>query len=217
MALAAVRRWGRPPADLERAVALAHRVESERLRRNVGTLRRIAALTPLLGLLGTLFAVGRALEGMPPIAPNHANSATLASRTGNDVGISIAWGPTLAAGLTPLSVGIIIATLALVAYDGLLTRIETLTGSLDRLGAETIDAIALAAPVSSPTITLAHVATRTPAAAPDLPPGLSSMPARTPHQQSARRAARERALSLSPVRKKRAFDHLAEAHASLAQ
>ena len=68
VALAAVRRWGRPPADLERAVALAHRVESERLRRNVGTLRRIAAITPLLGLLGTLFAVGRALEGMPPSA-----------------------------------------------------------------------------------------------------------------------------------------------------
>ena len=189
VALAAVRRWGRPPADLERAVALCAPCRERALAAQCWHFARIAALTPLLGLLGTLFAVGRALEGMPPIAPNHANSTTLASRTGNDVGISIAWGPTLAAGLTPLSVGIIIATLALVAYDGLLTRIETLTGSLDRLGAETIDAIALAAPVSSPTITLAHVATRTPAAAPDLPPGLSSMPARTPHQQSARRAA----------------------------
>ena len=57
VALAAVRRWGRPAADLERAVALAHRVETDRLRRNVGTLRRIAVLTPLLGLLGTLFAL----------------------------------------------------------------------------------------------------------------------------------------------------------------
>jgi hypothetical protein len=60
VALAAVRRWGRPASDLERAVTLAHRVETERLRRNVGTLRRVAALAPLLGVLGTLFAVGRA-------------------------------------------------------------------------------------------------------------------------------------------------------------
>ena len=136
VALAAVRRWGRPASDLERR-SLAHRVETERLRRNVGTLRRIAAPAPLLGLLGTLFALGRTLEG----------SADFSS----------AWGPALAAALTPLSTGIVIATLALVAYDGLLTRIEKLAGDLDRLGAETIDAIALAAPISSPTIGIAPV------------------------------------------------------------
>ena len=62
VALAAIRRWDRPSSDQERAVALAHRVESERLRRNVGTLRRIAFLAPLVGLLGTLFSLGRALE-----------------------------------------------------------------------------------------------------------------------------------------------------------
>jgi biopolymer transport protein ExbB len=152
VALAAVRRWDRPAADQERAVGLAHRVESERLRRNVGTLRRIAVLAPLLGLLGTLFALGRALEAVP-------------------AGPSFAWGPLVAAALTPLSAGIIIAMLALVAYDGLLTRIERLAGALDRLGAETIDAIALTAPISSPTVTLAPV------------PGK----ARTPHQSSLRR------------------------------
>ena len=58
VALAAVRRWGRPAADLERAVALAHRVETDRLRRNVGSLRRIAVLTPLLGLLGNVIRAG---------------------------------------------------------------------------------------------------------------------------------------------------------------
>jgi biopolymer transport protein ExbB len=196
VALAAVRRWGRPPADLERAVSMAHRVESERLRRNVGTLRRIAALTPLLGLLGTLFAVGRVLDGMPSVAPIHVNDAIFATQSGNDAEPSIAWGPTLAAALTPFSFGIIIAALALVAYDGLLTRIEKLTGSLDRLGAETIDAIALAAPVSSPTITLAHAGTRTTVATLDAPPGQSSMPARTPHQPYTPRAARTSASIL---------------------
>jgi biopolymer transport protein ExbB len=167
VALAAVRRWDRPAADQERAVALAHRVETERLRRNVGTLRRIAVLTPLLGLLGTLFALGRALEAAPAIPPLEVRLAPPAGPAGS----STPWGTLLAATLTPLSAGIIIATLALVAYDGLLTRIEKLAGALDRLGAETIDAIALTAPISSPTITLA--------------PGTVSV--RTPHQSPIRR------------------------------
>ncbi len=70
VALAAVRRWGRPATDLERAVTLAHRVETERLRRNVGTLRRVAALAALLGVLGTLFALGRATRGHSPVVRN---------------------------------------------------------------------------------------------------------------------------------------------------
>ena len=150
VALAAVRRWGRPAADLERAVALAHRVETDRLRRNVGTLRRIAVLTPLLGLLGTLFALGRALESVPATAVHsHVQVVEAAPATG------LAWGPAVAASLTPLCVGIVIATLSLVAYDGLVIRIEKLASGLDRLGAETIDAIAMAAPVSTPTMALA--------------------------------------------------------------
>ncbi len=135
VALAAVRRWGRPAGDLERAVAMAHRVETERLRRNVGTLRRVAAFSALLGILGTLFALGRALESIPP-----SNGAGVSS------GASVAWGPALAAAITPLSTGLVIATLALVAYDGVLTRVEKLAGALDRLGAETIEAIAMSAP-----------------------------------------------------------------------
>jgi biopolymer transport protein ExbB len=143
VALAAVRRWGRPAGDLERAVAMAHRVETERLRRNVGTLRRVAALSALLGVLGTLFALGRALESIP--APASSGAA-----------VTVAWGPALAAAITPLSTGLIIATLALVAYDGVQSRVEMLAGALDRLGAETIEAIALAAPPAATPIAAAR-------------------------------------------------------------
>jgi biopolymer transport protein ExbB len=139
VALAAVRRWGRPAADLERAVTLAHKVESERLRRNVGTLRRIAALAPLLGLLGTLFTLETFLRDGP-------------------VQMSAAWGPALADALTSLTTGIVIGTLAMVAYDSLATRIESLSGALDRLGAQTIDAIALTAPAATPTIAINRTA-----------------------------------------------------------
>src|SRR5262249_49733157 len=139
VALAAVRRWGRPAADLERAVALAHRVESERPRRNVGTLRRIAAIAPLVGLLGTLFALGRALDTAPPLPGSAVGPPASVAVSVETVGPEH-WGRAVAAALSPLSAGIVIAILALVAYDGLIARIETLSGALDRLGAETIDA-----------------------------------------------------------------------------
>jgi biopolymer transport protein ExbB len=143
VALAAVRRWGRPAADLERAVALAHRVESDRLRRNVGTFRRLAVLAPLIGFLGTLLAAGRILAAIPPGVP---------LQEGLDLGFH--WGPELASALGPLTAGVVIATLAVVAYDGLQARIERLAGSLDRLGAETIDAIAMAVPIASASLSV---------------------------------------------------------------
>jgi biopolymer transport protein ExbB len=161
VALAAVKRWGRPVADLERAVGLAHRVEAERLRRHVGTLRRLAALAPLLGLLGTLATLSRTLTGLSgPTAPGAVAGA-------------VAWGPALAAALWPLTSAVALATLALVAYDGLAGRVEQLSDALDRVGAETIDAIALALPLPSE-----HRQTPPPASTPADPTG----PARTPHQ-----------------------------------
>ncbi len=128
VALAALRRWGRPTADLDRAVTLARNVESDRLRRYVGTLRRISAMAPLIGLLGSLFSAGRSLASMPPGA---------------------AWGPLVSAALAPLTAGVGLAILALVAYDGLVGRIETLSGELDRIGAEVVDAIVIATPSTS--------------------------------------------------------------------
>jgi biopolymer transport protein ExbB len=128
VALAAVRRWGRSVSDLERAVSLARQVEVDRLMRNVGTLRRIAVLAPMLGLLGTLLSSARGLQAITPQA------------------IGTPWGAVLAAALAPLTGGVALAILALVAYDGLIARVEALAGELDRLGSETVDAIMLATP-----------------------------------------------------------------------
>lgn len=128
VALGAVRRWDRSVSDQERAVAMTCRLEADRLRRNVGTLRRVAALAPLIGLLGSLTACGRALS-------------TLGA-----AGHGPAWGPALANALAPLTVGVALAILALIAYDGLVGRVESLVESLERVGAETVDAISLSAP-----------------------------------------------------------------------
>ena len=106
-------------------MALARQVEVDRLRRNVGTLRRIAALAPLIGLLGTLMAAHR----------------------GPDRPTGAAWAPAVARSLATLTAGVALAILSLVAYDGLSGRVEALAGALDRLGAEAVDAIAMARPV----------------------------------------------------------------------
>jgi biopolymer transport protein ExbB len=182
VALAAARRWGRPPADLERAVALAHRVETDSLRRNVGTLRRIAVLAPLLGLLGTLFALGRALDDVAEASAPEARPTASASALPNARAARIASGSALSTALTPISAGIIIATLALVAYDGLLIRIEKLAGGLDRLGAETIDAIAMTAPISSPALALAPDAAQPSGSRREIPSGKRLAPTRVPER-----------------------------------
>lgn len=156
VALAAVKRWGRPTPDLDRAVALALRIETDRLRRNVGTLRRVAALSPLLGLLGSLFALGRTLNHLAP------GTAT--------------WGPALAQALWPLTAGVALATIALVLYDGLAGRVEKLAGALEQVGSATIDAIVMAVPVEN-RITIPPP-THTHAPSPASHGGM----ARTPHQ-----------------------------------
>lgn len=131
VALAAVRRWGRPAAEMERAVDLAHRWESEQLRRNVGTLRRIATLAPLIGLFGSLLIAQRLLRqaGGEPIS-----AASLADALG------------------PLVFGVGQGVVAMVLNDFLATRVERLGATLDRLGAETIDAVAMTTAVATPTL-----------------------------------------------------------------
>ncbi len=131
VALAAVRRWGRPAAELERAVEMAHRWETERLGRNVGTTRRIATLAPLIGLFGSLLIAQRLL------------------RLAGDDPVSAA---TMADALGPLAFGVGLGVIAMVVNDVLATRVERLGGMLDRLGAETIDAVAMTTTAAAPTL-----------------------------------------------------------------
>jgi biopolymer transport protein ExbB len=157
VALAAVHRWGRPTADLERAVSLARRCEVDDLRRHVGSLRRVAGLAPLIGLLGTLTTAARELSQLGP---------------------GVAWGPAVALALAPLTVSVGLAILALVFYDGLTGRVDALAGALDRIAAETVDAIALAAPAPAPTPAEARATRPDPAAAmsPPKPPHAIRIP-----------------------------------------
>jgi biopolymer transport protein ExbB len=136
VALAAVRRWGKPVLDQERAVSLAVRVESERLRQNLGTLRRVAAMAPLVGLLGTLGDLQARLAAVAP---------------------GTAWGPAVASALGPLTAAVALAIVALVAFDGLTARVEGLVERLDRIGAETIDGMTQAMTAATPPVAASRV------------------------------------------------------------
>jgi biopolymer transport protein ExbB/TolQ len=117
---AALDRWGQSTSELERAVVLASRVERRRLWHGLGTLRTIAVLSPLLGLLGSLCSMSRALATATSLPP----------------------GPALSAALNPLIAGVGLAIVAFAAYDGLVARVEALVHALDCLGAATVDALA---------------------------------------------------------------------------
>lgn len=170
VALAAIRRWGRSTTDQERGVSLARQIEVDRLRAHLGTLRRSAAMAPLIGLLGTLTTVGRILADVQP---------------------GMTWGPALAGALAPLTAGVALAIVALLAFDGLTVRAESLAADLDRIGAETIDAIALATPLHAVHVAPPHIAAKpqpTPTPAPAAP-GASLRP-QTGHSHTNRPSGR---------------------------
>lgn len=119
-------RWGRPTADLERAMNLAVRVESEDLMRNIPTLRRVAVLAPMLGLLGSLMMIGRLLQ---------TQDSQLVEET---------WTTILAQGLLPLTGGVLVAVLSLISYDGLSIKVARYTSRLEKLGTRLIDVVSIA-------------------------------------------------------------------------
>jgi len=133
---AVVSRWGRPTADLERALTGAVRVEAEELRRNVPTLRRVAVLAPMLGLLGSLLMIGRLLQAQNPATLQQESTQLMAQ------------------GLLPLTGGVLVAVLALISYDGLSVRVAKYTSRLEQLGARLVDQIALATPPPEPKLML---------------------------------------------------------------
>jgi biopolymer transport protein ExbB len=132
VASAVASRWGRSSQDLERALNSAVRVETEELSRNIPTLRRVAILAPMLGLLGSLIIVGRLLQAQDPKI------------------VVETWTTLLAQGLLPLTGGVLVAVLALISYDGLSIRVTKYTNRLEQLGTRLVDQIVMATPPPDP-------------------------------------------------------------------
>lgn len=123
---AAVRRWGRPAVEVEQAILDAGERATNDLRRYVRLFNAVSTITPLLGLLGTVFGM---IEAFNAIATSQAlgRPDLLAS------GISQAL-LTTAAGLT-------VAIPALTCYLYFLSRVDGLVIEIDALGQEVVGVI----------------------------------------------------------------------------
>lgn len=121
-----VKKWGRPAVEVEQAVLDAGERAVHGLRRYVRVFNGIATISPLLGLLGTVFGMITAF---------------------NEIATSDAMGrPELLAGgiseaLLTTAFGLCVAIPALASYLFFTSRVEQLVMELDTLGQEVVSAI----------------------------------------------------------------------------
>jgi len=120
---AGVRRAKLGPEAVEKAIEDAGSREADKMKRSLRPLSIIAAISPLLGLLGTVYGMINAFQGISA-SGGTAKTATLA------IGIYEAL-VTTAAGLT-------IAIPVLLLYQFLLGRVDKLIDHIDEAGTEFI-------------------------------------------------------------------------------
>jgi len=119
----AVRKWGKPGVEVEQAVLDAGERAANGLRKYVRVFNAVSTISPLLGLLGTVFGMIKAF---------------------NDISTSSAMGrPELLAGgiseaLITTAAGLTIAIPALVCYLYFLSRVDQLITELDALGQDVV-------------------------------------------------------------------------------
>jgi biopolymer transport protein ExbB len=123
---AAVRRWGRPAVEIEQAAIDACERELNHLRRYRRVFNGVATISPLLGLLGTVFGLIRSF---------------------NEVAAAGAMGrPDLLAGgfgeaLITTAMGLLVAIPAMVLHSSFTSRVDRLAMRLDESCQQVIDEI----------------------------------------------------------------------------
>ena len=131
----AVRKWGRPAVEVEQAVLDAGERAVHGLRKYVRVFNVVATISPLLGLLGTVFGMITAF---------------------NEIATSDAMGrPELLAGgiseaLLTTAFGLVVAIPALACYWFFVSRVDSLTMDIDALGQEVVHAISAEALAEAP-------------------------------------------------------------------
>jgi biopolymer transport protein ExbB len=123
---AAARKWGRPAVEVEQAVLDAGERASNGLRKYVRVFNAVSTISPLLGLLGTVFGMIKAFNDIS--SSDAMGRPELLSR-----GISEA--------LITTAAGLSIAIPALVCYLFFLSRVDQLIIELDALGQEVVGLI----------------------------------------------------------------------------
>lgn len=128
--LGGVERIGRPMESVEKHMAAAGEHEIFMLRRRLRALSVVAAIAPLLGLVGTIFGMIKAFQTVAVSADALGKTELLAG------GIYEAMITTAA--------GLVVAIPALVVYHWFSSRIENLTRQMDSVCMDAVEAIASA-------------------------------------------------------------------------
>lgn len=123
---AAIRKWGRPSVEVEQAILDAGERAANELRRYLRVLNGISTVSPLLGLLGTVFGMIRSF-----------NTIASASAMGKPELLASGIGEALITTAT----GLAIAIPALIAYLLFVGRVDQLIMQIDALGQEVVDVI----------------------------------------------------------------------------
>lgn len=113
-----VRKWGKPSVEVEQAIIDGGERQVSALRKHLRVINGVATVTPLVGLLGTVWGM---LEAFNQLAETGATGGTeqLAS------GIALA--------LVTTAAGLVIAIPSLIAYMYLSGRVDTLVMRMDEL------------------------------------------------------------------------------------
>jgi biopolymer transport protein ExbB len=123
----AVRKWGRPSVEVEQAILDAGERAANELRRYLRVLNGISTVSPLLGLLGTVFGIIRSF-----------NSIASASAMGRPELLANG----IAEALITTATGLTIAIPALIFYLLFSGRVDQLIMQIDALGQEVVNVIA---------------------------------------------------------------------------
>ncbi|MEM7812328.1 MAG: MotA/TolQ/ExbB proton channel family protein [Planctomycetota bacterium] len=122
----AIRRAGRPAAEIEKAVADAGERQVLRLRRNMRAINGVATITPLMGLLGTVLGM---MISFVEIAG------------GDGVGRTEELAVGIVTALSTTALGLAIAIPALIVYLYLMSRVERLVAEVDEEARHLVDVV----------------------------------------------------------------------------
>lgn len=123
-------RLGRPIASVEKHMVSQGEHEIAQLRRRLRTLSVVAAVAPLLGLLGTIFGMIKAFQTV--------------ALSGEALGRTELLAEGIYEAMITTAAGLVVAIPALVLHHFFVARIETLTRLMDAACVEAVEAIASA-------------------------------------------------------------------------
>ncbi len=132
---AAARKWGRPSVEIEQAVIDAGERVTNELRRYIRLFNAISTISPLLGLLGTVFGMISAFNSIV-----HSQAMGRAELLAGGIAMALL---TTAAGLC-------VAIPALIAYLYFISRVDRLIMAIDAYGQQVVDLISVEAQTSRP-------------------------------------------------------------------